>query len=385
VTGHQNLDADARFGEFPGLDATRWKLVGTHKNPWGRVPATGGGQSLDGRAREYMDRLVATQSQPDPQSRRHHYVPRTYLKRWSADGKRVWSLDTTSGRLRELSVNDVCVEENFYRVVGLDGEAHNRVEAMFGVVDAELQRIQALFCGLTDPGALQFDDLIGLGVTIAVQRLRTSQQRRLLLQHDAWLVAQNSDEFVSIDDPKRPYRVAGMHTELLYRSMWDAADLMTTRSIEVWDDPGCRFWTCDAPVLVPFHKNRRPDLISAPYILWPISPRRVVALTNEPSEEKAVIREPTGKERGMVREAVEQGRERWIFSSTDQADRLPKSRAHRRRAQLRLRCSHWAPDGTYVDPPGCCVEQVEGLSAGPDIALCNQGLHQDAPSMWDHA
>jgi hypothetical protein len=25
----------------------------------------------------------------------------------------------------------VCVEENFYRVIGPDGEAHNRVEAMF--------------------------------------------------------------------------------------------------------------------------------------------------------------------------------------------------------------------------------------------------------------
>jgi hypothetical protein len=49
-------------------------------------------------------------------------------------------------------------------------------------------------------------------------------------------------------------------------------------------------------VLTPFRRNARPDTVSAPLILWPISPRRVIALTNEPREDKALIRQATGKD-----------------------------------------------------------------------------------------
>jgi hypothetical protein len=47
-------------GQLDGFDPTGWKIVAQHRNPWGRVPVTGGGQSLDGGSREYMDRLLDT-------------------------------------------------------------------------------------------------------------------------------------------------------------------------------------------------------------------------------------------------------------------------------------------------------------------------------------
>lgn len=361
-----------------------WKIIKTVPNPWGQVPLTAGGRALPGQAREYMDRLVSLQKAADPVSRRHHYVPKTYLRQWSTDGKRVWSWDTGTGIVRQLGVSDVCVEENFYRVTGPDGEAHNRVELLFGVVDTELQRVQTRFNGLEDPDLLEFDDLIALSVTIAVQRMRTAQQRRLRLQHNEWLHAQNPNTFATMERPDDPYSVAGIHTELLFKAMWEAADAFTTRQIEIWHDSRGRFMTCDAPVLVPFRHNVSPSLIDTPYVVWPISPHRVVALSNDLLGEKAIIRDATSKLVGIVRDGVIQGRERMIFASTAQLDELPQGKTLRRRTQVRLRCSDRTPRGRLMKPPECCVEMTHVLAAGPDIELCQQGLHSPAPSMWDY-
>lgn len=373
------LDADS-------FDLNGWRFVKRVRNPWGRVPLTVGGKSLPGRAREYMDRLLEQNGAKDPVSRRHHYVPQAYLRRWSFDGKRVWALDTVTGKVKQLGLANVCVKENLYRVVGPDGVPHNRVELLFGVVDTELRRVQVLFDQLEDPDLLEFDDLVGLGVSLAIQRMRTVQARRLQQQYDAWLVAQNPRDFTSIsNDPDNPHRLAGIHTELLFSAMWDAADVLTTRQIEVWHDPRGRFMTCDAPVLLPFSRNVRPSLISAPYIIWPVSPHRTVALSNESQGQKAVIREASGKLVGMVRQGVIQGRERMIFANREQRDRLPKGKRFRRRAQSSLRCSDRTPSGKHIPPPGCCVEWRQVFAVGPEVALCTQGLHSPAPDIAIYA
>ena len=201
-------------------------------------------------------------------------------------------------------------------------------------MDTELRRVQVLFNQLEAPETLEFDDLVGLGVSMAVQRMRTMQQRRLRLQHNAWLVAQNPRDFRAIrDDPDNRHREASFHTQLLFKAMWEAADVLTTRQIEVWHDPQGRFMTCDAPVLVPFRHNVGLSLTASPYIIWPVGPHRTVALSNDPQGEKAVIRKASGKLVGMVRQGVEQGRERMIFASEEQRERLPQGKKFRRRAQ----------------------------------------------------
>jgi hypothetical protein len=362
-----------------------WTPLGQVRNPWGQIPLTAGGQFLDGRARDYMDKLLGLQGGPDTGSRRHHYVPPPYLKQWSFDGRRVWALDTVTGDVKPIGLADSCVKENFYRVLGPSGIAHNRVELLFGVVDSELRRVQTLFNQLEDPEELVFDDLIALGVTVAVQRMRTVQQRRLQQQQNAWFVAQNPRDHKPLDDPDNPHSAAGIHTELLFSAMWQAADVPTTRQIEIRHDAEGSFMTNDAPVFVPFRHNVRPSLNDAPYVIWPISPRRVIALSNDLLGEKAVIREVREKQIGLVREGVAQGRERMIFASEEQPDRLPKNKKIRRRTQVGMRCSQHSPLGERVEPPGCCVEMRDAFAASPDVALCGQGLHRPAPEMNEYS
>lgn len=374
LTRTVSISSDSSHGD--------WSVVKTVRNPWGQIPLTAGGRSLPGRAQQYVGELRRQAAAADPVSRRHHYVPKTYLKAWSFDGRRIWAFDTTTGVTKPLGLADVCVKENLYRVVGADGHPHNRVELLFGVVDAELRRVQQLFATLEDPDSLEFDDLIGLGLSMATQRMRTIQEQRLSLQYNKWLVAQNSEQHKPFEDENNPYRTSGIMTELLFDSMWSAADVLTMRQIEVWDDPEGRFMTCDAPVQVPLRSTLRPDLVSAPYVIWPVSPHRVVALSNDLVGEKAVIRQADGKRMGIVRRALEDGRERMIFASGDQRHRLPQAKQFRRRVQSHFRCSRRTPQGEPVPPPGCCVQWSVALATGPVVNLCNQGLHSPAPDMW---
>lgn len=355
------------------------------RNPWGRVPHTGGGRSLTHRAQQLVDRITERARSQDAESvRRHHYVPRAYLRRWSFDSRRVWTLDTKTGSVRPIGVGDLCVEENFHRVLGRNGESHNAVEMMFGAVDQELCRMQKLFDGLQDAETLTLDDLQILCVSIASQRMRTVQQRRLQSQSAAWMAAQDPDFKPWVGDAA-PHFAAGVHTKTLFRALWEATDVFVGRQIEVWEDDAERFMTCDAPVLVPFLKGgNRPPLLEADRIIWPVSPRRVVVLSRELVGERAIIRSANGKDVGIVRDAVLQGRERMIIAGELQSSRLARlKRFNGRRAQVQMRCSDRSPNGEYVPPPGCVVRTSDAFAAKPDVVLCAQGFHRPAPDMYD--
>jgi hypothetical protein len=107
-------------------------------------------------------------------------------------------------------------------------------------------------------------------------------------------------------------------------------------------------------------------------------------LANDHLGEKAVIRKATSKLVGIVRNSVEQGRERMIFASDTHHDRLPQTKKFNRRTQARLRCSKRTPQAEYIEPPGCCVNLSNAFAASPDVALCNNGLHVPALDMWSY-
>lgn len=104
--------------------------------------------------------------------------------------------------------------------------------------------------------------------------------------------------------------------------------------------------------------------------LCTLNPHRVLALRNEPSQEKFVIRLATPGERDLVRHAIEQGREGWITASPKQRDLWW--------------CSQWIRRARCVEPPDFCVAQANGFSVGPDVVLCEQEPNAEASAIWDY-
>lgn len=364
-------------GQLPKL-AGGWEVSKVTPNPWGKVPFTGEGQSLSPTAQRYKDRLLERVASPDSSAKRHHYVPQTHLKRWSPDGKRVWTLDTHTGASKLLGLRHVCVAENFHRVLGPDGSPHNRVELLFGVVDEELRRVEELVVALEDPDELSFDDFMALGVMAALQRMRTLQARRLMHQYDMWLTVQKSPGHDSQKTfPIPALRLSSMHTQAVFEAMWGAADTMTGRQIEFWDDPKGRFVTSDCPVQIPFINNVRPDVLAADRIWWPISPYRAIAWSNDMLGKKVVLRQASRSVIDRVRGAMVQGRERFIIATEQQLSYLPQGKAVGKRAQARFRCSQHHL-GEYIKPPQCVVQYTESYGHHPDVSLCNNGLHRAA-------
>ena len=49
-------------------------------------------------------------------AKRHHLVPRIYLKHFSINGKRTYAYIKNLGECKLVSIKDVAVKENFYIV-----------------------------------------------------------------------------------------------------------------------------------------------------------------------------------------------------------------------------------------------------------------------------
>ncbi|MFJ2060610.1 DUF4238 domain-containing protein [Streptomyces sp. NPDC087908] len=327
-----------------------WRLVGRVANPWGQVPLSGGGQAVNPRVQEYMVNVAAAALRRDCVSRRHHYVPQAYMKAWSPDGRRVRVLGTASGSDRLQGLRDTCVRENLYRVTDASGAPHNQAEAMLAVIDDETARLLRLLRGWAPDDDMNFDDFMSLAVVLAFQRNRTPQRKRLMEAHDTWLRRR------ALQEPP-PLTTAGFIASLL-QSTYGAADEHSTRQLELWDDPQARLITSDQPVILSTDASgRSPSTLTSQYLWWPISPSRLLVLSQDLQPRKVVHRVLTRKEVSRLRAAVIRNAEAAVIALPQDTD-LPVGRILRRRPQLAVAC-------TPVDPqvPRCRIELASGYGA----------------------
>ncbi|MFC3986628.1 DUF4238 domain-containing protein [Streptosporangium jomthongense] len=207
-----------------------WKLISSVPNPWGKIPMSAGGRSRVPQVKAYMARVEEAAKRRDCVSRRHHYVPQSYLRAWSPDRKRVRVLDTKNGIDKLRGLRDTCVEENFYRVTDPGNQQpHNQVEAMLGVIDDETATLLEKLRHWAPGDDLSFDDFMSLAVVMGIQRNRTPQSRRHIASMSEWMTRRAGQ-------PVQKF-TTDYYVDLLFRGLYEAADEISRRQLELWDDP----------------------------------------------------------------------------------------------------------------------------------------------------
>ena len=131
---------------------------------------------------------------------------------------------------------------------------------MFAVLDDELVRVVRVLAALRPGDDLAFEDFMSLGLMLILQRTRTPQSRRLMSGRNDWYHHQmvSDAEIAALGEADRPTSGVDVeaHMNAAFNSMWKGADNLTTRTLELWDDPRARLVTCDAPVQVPTTDTR---------------------------------------------------------------------------------------------------------------------------------
>jgi hypothetical protein len=112
--------------------------------------------------------------------RRQHWVPRSYLLRWSPDERCVHTYDRVTGAAKLISVQDVAQRTYFYERFLRGGKGRTADTAAFGVLEREYQRWEDALMAATEvaervasggPGSLEERRTMALAV--AVQMVRT--------------------------------------------------------------------------------------------------------------------------------------------------------------------------------------------------------------------
>lgn len=308
-----------------------WTALSSLLNPWEQVPMTDGGKRVVLPIDAYIHHVAEVAAKRDCVSRRHHYVPQSYLRAWSPDRKRVRVLDTRNGLDKLRGLRDTCVQENFYRVTGRDNQQHNQVEAMLAVIDDEMARLLRMLRAWAPGDDVRFEDFMSLAVVMNLQRNRTPQARRLLADLREWYTRRAGlphHEFTTED-----------YVGLLFENLYHAADQLSTRQLELWDDPQGRFITCDQPVLLSDAVTGSPARMdNTRYVWWPISPSRLVALSLDPQGRKVAHRIADRKDVDKVRSAFIRGAESAIIVLPGDRD-VPSGKWLQRRSQVRVECA----------------------------------------------
>ena len=123
--------------------------------------------------------------------KKQHYVPKSYLKAWSADGRRIWMFDKHQNTAKHVGLRNVAqakyFNDAFRRSRGKvsDGEASDLFERQFQMWEKQfltMRRVALDVAANRRQGSLK--DRQMMATCAAVQLLRTAKTREALI-HEA--------------------------------------------------------------------------------------------------------------------------------------------------------------------------------------------------------
>ena len=120
--------------------------------------------------------------------KKQHYVPKSYLKAWSTDGRRIWMFDKHQNISKHVSLSDVAqtkfFNDAFRRSRGkvTDGEAPDLVERQFQAWENQFITMRQVALDIAaNRGMGSLKDRQKMATCAAVQLLRTDKTREALL------------------------------------------------------------------------------------------------------------------------------------------------------------------------------------------------------------
>lgn len=214
------------------------------------------------------------------ESKRHHFVPQSILRRFAAAGSdRVWIYDKQTGASFASSVLQTGMERGF-NIVVIEGKRIN-FEGDFNDVDGRMADLHTRLVDSRRLGCLSTDDRNHLADAAAVQLLRTKMLRSTVrsvtdqLMGDMARVGLLSGELPSFDEnAARQIARNAFHDRDGHRRSLAKLDLLLVRP-----EDGQKFWTSDNPIV---RYNPQPygeTGLTSPgvEIYWPIAPDLTIA------------------------------------------------------------------------------------------------------------